>query len=159
VDSLPLPQTWPRPALVDNGMVYLGHAANWNPIEPLTKSVNGGKGKVSSTGKVISTDSWLETWTLTAQGRFARQAVTKVARPLSALAVFGNLLAAQDTSNGVTLLDVSVPSVLTPCGRGGPSGCLWFNLNHADGALDSGLGIPLDDYGVSFLPVIKPAGT
>jgi hypothetical protein len=126
VASLPLAQTWPRPVLVNTGAVYLGRAA--------------------AAGK---TNNTLEAWSLSATGQFARRAIVPVAQPVAALAIFGKLLAAQDENNTITLFDLTSPSALRLCGRGGPSGCLWFDLNHADGALNSGLWLSLDDYGVS----------
>jgi hypothetical protein len=130
VASLPLPQTWPRPVLVTSGTVYLGRAA-----------VAG------------RTNSVLEVWALSAQGKFGRQAVAPVTQPVTGLAAFGNLLAAQDQNSAVALFDVTSPAALRSCGHGGPSGCLWYDLNHADGTLERGLWLSLDDYGVVFVPV------
>ena len=130
VASLPLPQTWPRPVLVNTGAVYLGRAA--------------------AAGR---TNNTLEAWSLSSQGQFTRQALAPVSQPISALAVFGELLAAQDENNTVTLFDTTSPSALRPCGHGGPPGCLWADLNHADGALNSGLWLSLDDYGVATVPL------
>jgi len=130
VASLALPQTWPRPVLVNSGTVYLGRAA--------------APGKASSA---------LEAWALSAEGQFKRQAVVPVPQPLAALAAFGKLLAAQDQNNAVTLFDITSPAALRSCGHGEPSGCLWYDLNHADGTLDAGLWLSLDDYGVAAVPV------
>ncbi|PWU11691.1 MAG: hypothetical protein C5B50_22865 [Verrucomicrobia bacterium] len=129
VDSLALAQTWPRPILVNSGTVYLGR----------------------SSGDVTATNT-LEAWTLTLQGHFARQATVKVSQPIYALGVFSGLLASEDVNNTVTLYDASSSSSLPQIGQGRSSGCLWLDLNNADGTLDSGLWIPLDDYGVSFVP-------
>jgi hypothetical protein len=130
VDSLVLPQTWPRPVLVNHSRTYLGRAA-----------ANG------------ATNNTLEAWDLSSKGRFVRLAVASVDQPVPALAIFGDLLAAQDGTAAVSLFDVSTPSALRLCGQGAPAGCLWFDLNRAAGALNSGLWIPLDDYGVTFVPV------
>jgi len=130
VTSLSLPQTWPRPVLVSSGAVYLGRAA--------------------AAGK---TNNTLEAWSLSTQGHFTRQALAALSQPVSALAVFGKLLAAQDENNAVTLFDTTSPSALRSCGRGGPPGCLWADLNHADGALNTGLWLSLDDYGVAAVPL------
>jgi hypothetical protein len=130
VASLPLPQTWPRPLLVNTGAVYLGRAA--------------------AAGR---TNNTLEAWSLSAAGQFARRAIAPVAQPVSAFALFGKLLAAQDEHNTITLFDLTSPSAFRLCGHGGPTGCLWFDLNHADGALNSGLWLSLDDYGVATVPL------
>jgi hypothetical protein len=134
VASLPLPQTWPRPVLVNSGTVYLGRAAE--------------------SGK---TNNVVEAWRLSDQGRFGRQAVAPVSQPVAALAVFGKLLAAQDQNNAVTLFDLTLPSAFRLCGHTGPAGCLWYDLNHADGTLDAGLWLSLDDYGVAPVPVTGTA--
>ena len=133
IDSLPLPRTWPRPVLVDSGTVYLGRAA--------------------AAGK---TNNALEAWRLSDQGQFGRRALAPLSQPAAALAIFGNLLAAQDQNNAVSLFDTTKPSALRPCGQGGPPGCLWCDLNHADGTLASGLWLSLDDYGVAPVPVTAP---
>jgi len=133
VDSLPLPQTWPRPVLVNADTVYLGRAA--------------------AAGR---TNHTLEAWGLSAQGQFARRALARVALPVTALAAFGPLLAAQSANNAVSLFDLTSPATLRLCGQGAPSGCLWFDLNHAGGALTSGLWLSLDDYGIAAVP-LNPA--
>ncbi len=124
VDSINLSANWLRPVLVARGNVYLGIADS------------------SGAGN-------LETWTLSSNGRFGRQAVETFAQPVSALADFNGLLAAQLADNSVALFDATSPFALIPTGSGGPNGCLWFDLNRAAGALGSGLWLPLDDYGVT----------
>jgi hypothetical protein len=130
LDSLTLPPSWPRPVLVSHGLVYLACPANES-----------------------GTTSTLQTWRLSGTGKFTRQAKLEVTQSIWALGIFGNLLAAQTGDSGVSLFDVSAPTALKPVGQGGPSGCLWFDFNNADGALHTGLYLPLDDYGVAFVPV------
>jgi hypothetical protein len=72
-------------------------------------------------------------------------------------AAFGKLLAAQDQYNAVTLFDTTSPSWLRLCDEGRPPGCLWSDLNHADGSLEAGLWLSLDDYGLASVPVAAPA--
>ena len=130
VDSLPLPTTWPRPVLLSHGRVYLGRAA---------ADANGAQ--------------TLEAWALSGQGRFQRQALAKLSQPVSALAGFGSLVAAQAANIGVTLFDASTASALSERGQGGPTECLWFDLNRADGSASAGVWIPLDDYGIGSVPL------
>ncbi|HVM50183.1 MAG TPA: beta-propeller domain-containing protein, partial [Candidatus Acidoferrum sp.] len=134
VASLQLPQSWPQPLIISSNMVYLGRA-----------DATGGS------------NNTLEAWALSSQGQFKRQALAKVAQPLSALAAFGSLLAAQDENNNVSLFDASLPTALIGCGQGGAPGCLWFDLNRAAGALGEGLWLSLDDYGVAAVPYVAPA--
>ncbi len=129
LDSLPLTKTWPRPVLVSHGLTYVASAA-----------------------ADTRTNNTLETWSLSDSGRFKRLAMAQTPQPFWALGLFGNLLAAQSGNSGVSLFDASSPTTLRPCGQGGPAGCVWFNLNNADGALNAGLWLPLDDYGVAFVP-------
>jgi len=58
------------------------------------------------------------------------------------------LLAAQETDNSIDLFDDSTPAALLPIGSGQPPGCLWFDLNQADGTVTRGLWIPFGVYGV-----------
>jgi hypothetical protein len=127
--SLALPQTWPQPVIVQNGTIYLGRA---------------------STNAAASS---LEIWRLSNQVKFVRQGSASLSQPALALAVFGSLVAAEDLNNNVSLFDATNPANPRPCGQGGPPGCLWFDLNRAAGALDTGLWLPLDDYGAGLVRV------
>ena len=66
------------------------------------------------------------------------------------LAGFGNLLAAQ-VGNQVSLFNVTNPAAPALLVTGGPTGCLWFDLGKADGALERGLWLPLGAYGVAMI--------
>ena len=94
----------------------------------------------------------LETWYLSAAGKFTRSGSVALTMPASALANFGALLAAQQTDNIVVLFDASDGAALRQVGQSKPTGCLWFNLGHADGALGRGLWVPLGAYGVEKIP-------
>ena len=48
--------------------------------------------------------------------------------------------------------DATNGAMLRQTGRSQPAGCLWFDLNRADGALGRGLWIPLGVYGVAKVP-------
>jgi hypothetical protein len=126
VSSLPLPQTWPQPVVVSDNFVYLGRAA-----------ANG-------------TNGTLESWQFTAQGKFAHRETLALSRPLYALAAIGNALAGRDADNTVRVFDISAG--LSPLGSAKPPGCIWVDLNRADGSTSSGLCVPIDDYGVFQVP-------
>jgi len=72
--------------------------------------------------------------------------------PAQSLVNFGALVAAQTWDNVVTLFDATNGAALRQVGQGRPSGCLWFDLTHADGELDRGLWVPLGVYGVGTVP-------
>ena len=133
VDSLALPPTWPHPVLVVETNVFIGRSGtNW-------WSTNASR-------------SYLETWTLADAGRFTQLGSATLAMPASTLAGFNGLLAAQETDNNVVLFDHADPTALRVVGQGKPSGCVWFDLSHADGALGRGLWIPLGAFGVATIP-------
>jgi hypothetical protein len=58
-------------------------------------------------------------------------------------------------SPGVELIDARDSADLKVLAAGGPGGCAYYNLNHADGSPEAGLWLPLGDYGVQ--PVALPA--
>lgn len=97
------------------------------------------------------TASELEAWTLNDSGVFVKEGLLPLPQPVYALADFGNMLALQ-TGAGVTLVDFTNPASLTTVGSALPNGCLWLTLTGADGALGSGLWVPLGAYGVFPIP-------
>jgi len=133
IDSFPLPSVWPRALHLSEQNIYLSRAEN--------------------TGS--SQKSTLETWQLSDAGRLVRVGAFMLNKPLSALATFGNhgeLLAGQETDNGVALFDATSPAALREAGRSS-GGCFWFDLTRGDGTLARGLWLPLGSYGVSQVPV------
>jgi hypothetical protein len=131
VASLGLQQTWPRPFVVNRGRVFLGR--------PAADEAAGGS---------------LELWTLSGGGRFQRGAVTHLSQAASALAVFNDLVAVQQTGNGISIFDVSSGEAFSPAGEGTTPGCLWADLNRA-AADPVGFWIPLDEYGVAVVPLAR----
>jgi len=45
------------------------------------------------------------------------------------------------------LFDTANPESLSVAGQGGLDGCLWFNLSGVAGDIESGLWLPLGNYG------------
>jgi hypothetical protein len=137
IDSLPLPESWPHPTLVlpdGTSLLVRGDYA----VAP---------------GEV---PPWvLESWQLSDAGKFTRVGSARLPGPVSLLANYGALLAAQQTDNGLVLVDLTDPSALTQVGAGRPAGCTWYDLSRADGALARGLWIPLGAYGVGQVPVLS----
>ena len=138
VDSLELPVLWPHPVLVNGATVYLGRpAAGTNSA------------------------SQLEAWTLPDTGRFAKLAETILSQPAQSIAAFEGLIAVvsyQDYQD-VQLFDATNPSVLNQVGGGGPSGCVGFNLENADGLVRRGLWLPLGGFGVHHVGLPVPPST
>lgn len=152
IDSLALPETWPRPILVSDANILLGRAGGpgygpvAGPVIPLADATLGGSGADDA-------QPALETWRLSDAGKLQRSGSVALDASASTLAAFGALLAVQHTDNSVTLFDASNGAALRRIGGDGPGGCLWFDLNHADGALGRGLWLPLGAYGVATIPV------
>jgi hypothetical protein len=103
-------------------------------------------------GATNDVSSALETWHLSDAGRWARSGSVTLTMPVQSLVNFGPLLAAQTWDNIVTLFDATDGTALRQVGQGRPSGCLWFDLTHADGELGRGLWLPLGAYGVATVP-------
>ena len=89
----------------------------------------------------------LQTWTLADSGKFIRLGSGPLDASAQKLAIFGQLLAAQE-ANQVQLFDVTTPASPNSLGGGGPDGCVYFDLDQADGALQGGVWLPLGMYGV-----------
>lgn len=62
---------------------------------------------------------------------------------------FPGLLAAQLDGNRVVVFDDSDPAALRLVGEGPTTGCLDFNLRHADATSARDLWLPLNAYGVT----------
>jgi hypothetical protein len=103
--------------------------------------------------------SKLEVWTLSNSGKFVLVAdpPMALASPAENLASFGDLLVVQ-LADGVELFNKSNPAALLSIGRGSPQGCIGFNLDQADGAVDRGVWLPLGDYGVLKIEAKPTAG-
>jgi hypothetical protein len=108
---------------------------------------------VSQLSSSDGTTSQLAAWTLANSGQFSREGTLNLTQPVYAMADFGNLLGLQ-TGAGVELINVTHPTQLASVGNGASSQCLWLSLTGADGALGSGLWLPLGAYGV--FPVLTP---
>jgi hypothetical protein len=129
IDSVKLGSVWPHPALALAENVFIGHPAETGTAKNL-----------------------LEAWTLSTEGKFTRLSQTELSSAAQSLSSFGNLLVVQN-GNQVSLFNVASPSAPAFLVSGGPSGCLGFDLNQADGALDRGLWLPLGVYGISAVPI------
>lgn len=134
IDSLELSESWPHPVRVLESDVFVGRPG-------------GAWGGVTN-----DVPSALETWHLSDAGRWTRSGTVTLTLPAQSIVNFGALLAAQTWDNVVTLFDATDGAALRQVGQGRPSGCLWFDLTHADGELGRGLWIPLGAYGVATVP-------
>jgi hypothetical protein len=129
VDSLTLSNQWALPVLVNQTDILVG-----TPPADTNSSPQ------------------LQVWTLPDTGKFARIGSVTLGCTVEKLAAFGTLLAGQ-AGNQVQLVDISVPATPKLVGSGAPDGCVGFDIDHADGALSSGLWLPLGVYGVDRVQV------
>lgn len=129
VDSLPLPDYWLHPVLVADTNLFLGRSSYssypTNVIAPT-----------------------LETWSLSDAGKFTLKGSVSLAQPVSNLLAPPGLLVVQENDNSLDLFDDSTPAALSLLRHDQPAGCLWYDLNHAEGDRQLGLWVPLGVYGV-----------
>src|SRR5207247_7646898 len=155
IDSLALPTAWPHPVLVVETNLFIGRPGYTNsgviigPVYPVSGVATADGSNGASNDAPVH---YLETWFLAANGKLTQSGSAPLALPASALVDFGALLAAQQTDNTLLLFDASNGASLREVGKGRPTGCFWFDLTHADGALGRGLWIPLGAYGVAQIP-------
>jgi hypothetical protein len=129
VDSLALPPFWPHPVLVKDESIFIGRPASTNTVSDV-----------------------IETWRLSDAGHFTTTSTMKVPAPVQDLRNFGDLLVGL-ANNQLFLYQVTDPAAPVDVGSGGPSGCLWFDLRNADGAVGRGVWLPLGLYGAAVVPV------
>jgi hypothetical protein len=131
VDSMQLPNTWPRPVLAREGDIFLARADMGSREQPS-----------------------LEWWRLSNEGSFHPLLKIEMTAPAERLHARGALLAVQ-VAGDVLLLDASTPTALPRVGGDTPPGCLWVDLARAGGSLERGLWVPLGLNGVWRLPVVN----
>ncbi len=130
VASLALPEAWPNPLRVWGSHVLLGRTGN-----------SGTEGQAGA----------LETWTLADTGEFTLEGSIKLELPGKVLVARDDLLAVELTDRSVRLFDATNPAALQPLGGALSPGCVFFELDQAQGARERGLWIPLGMYGVSVI--------
>lgn len=129
VASMALPDSWPQALLVVDTNAFIGRP-----------------GYSSSTTNVSAPS--LEAWYLSDSGIFTLNSTVELSQPAYTLVDRGGLLVAQETQNSLDIFDDSKPAALSSIAHLSPTGCLWPDLNQADGGKNLGLWIPLGVYGV-----------
>ena len=131
VDTLPLLRG-PRPMLVAADTLFLGVAGP----------------------KLPSTQSRVESWTLTPEGKFTRLGSVDLQSDPVRLQNFGGLLAVQMAS-GIVLVNAMDPRSLRVVGSS-ENGCDINYPDFADGSLSSGLWIPQAAFGITHVGANRP---
>jgi hypothetical protein len=131
VDWLELPTVWPRPYLVKGGEVYLGRT-------------------------IVNTRdrSLLERWRLSDEGKFVPIAAMPLESPAERMVARGGLLTVQ-MGGEVVLFDPADSDLLRRVGGDRAPGCVWVDLDRAEGSLERGLWVPLGLNGVWRLPIVS----
>lgn len=129
VDSLKLPNIWPRPVLVRDGHLIVGVPPERNPGPGL-----------------------IESWSVSESAKLTRNNSIEIKNRAQSLLSVGDLLIAQ-AGTELFLYDISSPATLRFLGSGTPAGCLGYNVQKADGSAAEGLWLPLGLYGVTHIPV------
>jgi hypothetical protein len=130
VDSLALPDYWSRPVLVLDTNIFIGRSG----YSPYPTNVVTPK---------------LETWSLSDAGKFTLNGSVTLGQPANTFIGRSGLLAVQENDNSIDVFDDSNPGTLSLLRHDQPTGCLWYDLNHADGNRAQGLWLPFGIYGVS----------
>jgi hypothetical protein len=140
--------------LVSGANIFLGRAgpASYDPVIGPIVPFGADLNATAGSGVLNDVLPALETWNLSAAGKFQRAGSVTLNSSASSLAAFDALLAVQQNDNSVTLFDASNGAALRRVGGGQPGGCFWFDLTRADGELGRGLWLPLGTYGVAKIP-------
>jgi hypothetical protein len=131
VDSHRLPNSWPRSVLVREPYIYVS-------LPEVEKTSRRG----------------LEVWTLSALGKFTLLNERALSQNAYSMQRVNDLLAVRGEYD-VELFDLTNPVELPAVGRGGPSACLGWDLEHAAGSMAEGLWLPLGLYGAYQIEVKK----
>jgi hypothetical protein len=131
IDSLELPTHWPRPYVVQGGDIFLGR-----PDE-------------NARDRAL-----LERWRLSNEGRFHPLVKIEMKAPAERLVARDEMLLVQ-AGGEVVMMDCSDKDLLRRVGGGAPPGCIWVELNRAQGELERGIWVPLGLNGVWRLPIVS----
>ncbi|MDB4808118.1 beta-propeller domain-containing protein [Verrucomicrobia bacterium] len=136
VDSVEQPQSWPQSHKVTgDGTLYM----SFSETEKVEPDEDGGSRHV--------TTYYMQSLAIDETAKFALLEEIELETGIQQLADIGGRLVGQDNQRTLYLFDTTKPASLSVAGQGGLDGCLWFNLGGAAGDVDSGLWLPLGNYG------------
>jgi hypothetical protein len=130
VATLKLDSRWPKPAIADNGFVYLG-----------------------TPGTEASSSAELEVWSVSVAGKFEQIESVTLGTAAQQLKKMDDLLVVQ--SGTIELFNATTPAELVRIGSAPNDVCYGLMLDGADGEVARGLWLPVGWYGV----IHVPAGT
>lgn len=124
LDSLYAGPVWTSPYITRNGVVYT------------TKSGAGGE------------SGSIKMWKLSSAGKFAQVTEAPLPSDASMLAIVNDLLLVRDNYSGLTLFNAASESSLNQLAHFSEPGCLYFDLEFAQGSQADGLWLPLREFGI-----------
>jgi hypothetical protein len=134
VDSVEQPNTWPQTYKVtSDGTLYMtfSETEEVDPVEEVE----------------LVTTFYMQSLALDETAKFALLDEIELETGIQQLADIGGRLVGQDNQRTLHLFDTANPASLSVAGQGGLDGCLWFNLGGVTGDIESGLWLPLGNYG------------
>ncbi len=136
VDSIEQPRYWPQSYRVtDDGTLYL----TFSELEEVEPTEGGQEQHIWA--------YYMQSFALDETAKFALLDEIELETGIQQLADIGGRLVGQDNQRTLYLFDTMNPASLYVAGQGELDGCLWFNLNGAAGDIESGLWLPLGNYG------------
>ncbi len=134
IDSLQLPQRWPRPmAITGNGSLFLGRVSE----DP--DNVSG----------------HLEEWVLSEEGSFTKVAEVRRTSAIQDIVVVSEGLLGLSNETQFEIVDIRESGVIQTIGIHPRNGCFYPNLRQADGSADQGLWVPLGIYGILVIDPVQ----
>ena len=136
VDSIEQPQRWPQSHKVaSDGTLYMAYTEQ-EEVKPNEED-----------GTRYVTTYYLQSLALDETAQFALLDEIELELGIRYLADIGGRLVGQDNNRTLHLFDTTNPASLSVEATGGLDGCLWFNVDNAAGSVESGLWLPLGNYG------------
>ena len=136
VDSIEQPRYWPQSYRVtDDGTLYL----TFSELEKVEPTEGGQEQHIWT--------YYMQSLALDETAKFALLDEIELETGIQQLADIGGRLVGQDNQRTLYLFDTMNPASLSVAGQGELDGCLWFNLGGAAGDVESGLWLPLGNYG------------
>ena len=136
VDSVEQPSSWPQTYKVtSDGTLYMTFSET-EEVDP-----------VEEVDQRHVTTFYMQSLALDETAKFVLLDEIELETGIQQLADIGGRLVGQDNQRTLHLFDTANPASLSVARQGELDGCLWFNLGGVTGDIESGLWLPLGNYG------------
>ena len=136
VDSVEQPSGWPQTYKVtSDGTLYMTFSET-EEVDP-----------VEEDDQRHVTTFYMQSLALDETAKFVLLDEIELETGIQQLADIGGRLVGQDNQRTLHLFDTANPASLSVARQGELDGCLWFNLGGVTGDIESGLWLPLGNYG------------